>query len=139
MIYQIQRQINTITQGNFNITQYYSKLKRLWEEFACLEPIPACTCRSAKAIGDIVEYHKLMKFLMGLREDYDNSKDQILLTEPLLLISKVYSMMLKVEKQIATHDEYRKFRSHSVHGKILDLQQRKWTRRKRHSLNKTWI
>ena len=44
-----------------------------------------------------------MKFLMGLGEDYDNSKDQILLMEPLLLISKVYSMMLKVEKQIATH------------------------------------
>ena len=57
----------------------------------------------AKAIGDIVESHKLMQFFMGLNEDYDNSKDQILLMDPLPSLSKVYSMIPKVEKQRAAH------------------------------------
>ena len=40
---------------------------------------------------------------MGLNEDYDYLKDQILLMDPLPSLSKVYSMILKVEKQRAAH------------------------------------
>ena len=32
-IYQIHREINTSSHGNLSVTQYYSKLKRLWDEF----------------------------------------------------------------------------------------------------------
>ena len=42
---------------------------------------------------------KLCNFFMGLNEEFDNSKDHILLRDPLPSLSKVYSMVLKVEKQ----------------------------------------
>ena len=44
-----------------------------------------------------------MQFLMGLSEDYDHSKNQILLMDPVPTISKVHAMILKVEKQRVTH------------------------------------
>ena len=89
-------------QGNMTVTQYYSKLKRLWDELSCLEPIPSCICGAAKILGESSESHKIMHFLMGLGEEYDHSKDQILLMDPLPPVSKVFSMMLKVEKQKVT-------------------------------------
>ena len=56
-------------------------------------------CGIARIFSDFVESHKIMQFFMGLNEEFDNSKDQILLLDPLPSLSKVYSMALKVEKK----------------------------------------
>ena len=40
-----------------------------------------------------------MHFLMGLNEEYNHSKDQILMMDPLPSVNKVYSLVLKIEKQ----------------------------------------
>ena len=40
---------------------------------------------------------------MGLSEEFFHSKDQVLLMDPLPSLSRVYSMILKVEKQCMTH------------------------------------
>ena len=40
-----------------------------------------------------------MQFLMGLDDIFDHSKDHILLMDPLSLVNKIYSVILKVEKQ----------------------------------------
>ena len=45
-----------------------------------------------------MESHKVMQFLIGLNGEFDSSKDQISLMEPLPTISKVFSLILKVEK-----------------------------------------
>ena len=50
MIYQIQREINTTTLGDLTVTQYYSRLKKQWDELTCLEPIPVCTCGAARTL-----------------------------------------------------------------------------------------
>lgn len=44
MLYQNQREISSISQGNLSVSEYYIKLKRLWEELTFLMPIPECTC-----------------------------------------------------------------------------------------------
>ena len=99
MIYQLQREINATIQGNAPITQYFSNLKKLWDELSYLESLPPYTCGVARIFSDFVESHKIMQFFMGLNEEFDNSKDQILLLDPLPSLSKVCSMVLKVEKQ----------------------------------------
>ena len=99
MVYQIQREINMVVQCNLSITQYFSKLKRLWDEFTYLESIPIYTCGAVETMSDLLESHNVIQFLMGLNEEYTHSKDHILLMDPLLSINKVYSMVLKVEKQ----------------------------------------
>lgn len=40
MPYQLQKEISSVSQGNMTIVQYYSKLKKLWDEPVCLMPIP---------------------------------------------------------------------------------------------------
>lgn len=39
---------------------------------------------------------------MGFNEEFNNSKDQILLMDPPLTLNRAYSMILKVEKQRVT-------------------------------------
>lgn len=45
-LYQIQRQISSVQQGNDSVTTYSIKLHRAWDEMDRLIPIPACKCGS---------------------------------------------------------------------------------------------
>ncbi|KAJ9162858.1 hypothetical protein P3X46_022600 [Hevea brasiliensis] len=78
---------------------YYTKLKQFWDELANIEVIPSCTCGSMKTAIDIYDKDKLMQFLMGLSDVYDQVWRQILLTDPLPSVNKAYSMVLGVETQ----------------------------------------
>ncbi|KAK9094248.1 hypothetical protein Scep_025717 [Stephania cephalantha] len=45
----------------------------------------------------------MMQFSMGLNDEYDHVRNQILVFEPLPNINKAYSMILRVEKQKEVH------------------------------------
>ncbi|KAL0412141.1 UNVERIFIED_CONTAM: hypothetical protein Slati_3803800 [Sesamum latifolium] len=103
MIYQIQREILTISQGDLSVTIYFTKVKKLWNEIACLVPSPKCTCgkctcETGKAVSVQNESTQLMQFLIGLHEIYDKERSQVLTMDPLPDVEKVYSMILRVEK-----------------------------------------
>ncbi|KAL2241105.1 UNVERIFIED_CONTAM: hypothetical protein Sindi_0751700 [Sesamum indicum] len=53
MIYQIQREISSISQGDMTLTNYLTKVKKLWDEIFCLAPSPKCTCGVNKAINEM--------------------------------------------------------------------------------------
>lgn len=67
-IYQIQRQISLIEQGNQSIVMYYSRLKKLWEELNVLQPVTQCTCGVVSICGcnvsgmftNIISHNKLI-------------------------------------------------------------------------------
>ncbi|XP_048232870.1 uncharacterized protein LOC125370624 [Ricinus communis] len=84
LLYQLQREISS-------------------DEFACLLPLPACSCGASKAVSDLHSMNRLMQFLMGLNDCYNNTKNQILVMEPLPSVNRAYSMMLNVEKQKEVH------------------------------------
>lgn len=83
LLYQIQKEVSTVTQGTLTVAQYYTELKKHWDELACLTQILECTCGSAKVVMDTLESNKLIQFLMGLSDVYDSTRGQILLMEPL--------------------------------------------------------
>ncbi|XP_012065914.1 uncharacterized protein LOC105629006 [Jatropha curcas] len=99
LIYQIQRKIASISQENDSVSVYYTKLKKLWDELASIDPLPACTCGASKAIVDIINRTRLMQFLMGLHDGYDQVRNQLLLLDPFPTINKANSMILQVESQ----------------------------------------
>ncbi|KAK4404216.1 Retrovirus-related Pol polyprotein from transposon RE1 [Sesamum angolense] len=74
-------------------------MKKLWDELACLNPIPACSYGSSKAMAEVKTSSQLMQFLIGLSEAYDHVRNQVLLMEPLPSVAKVYSIFIRVEKQ----------------------------------------
>lgn len=47
-IFSIHRDIGRSLQGSSSISVYYSKLRQLWDEYACLVHLPTCGCESAR-------------------------------------------------------------------------------------------
>ncbi|KAK4388281.1 Retrovirus-related Pol polyprotein from transposon TNT 1-94 [Sesamum angolense] len=82
-LYQLERDIASITQGDFTKADYFTKIQMLWDELAQLRPMPectcgcACTCDLAKATTALVEQRQLIQFLMGLNDKYDNRQRQV--------------------------------------------------------------
>ncbi|KAL0369048.1 UNVERIFIED_CONTAM: hypothetical protein Scaly_1123700 [Sesamum calycinum] len=60
-LYQLERDIASITQGDLTIVDYFTKIQMLWDELVQLRPMPectcgcACTCDLAKATATLVE------------------------------------------------------------------------------------
>lgn len=85
-------------QGNDSRPSYFFKLRNLWDEFASIVP-QSCDCSRSREFNDYVERQKLMQFLMGLNEMYDQSKSQILMIEPTSNLNKAYDMLVERESQ----------------------------------------
>ncbi|KAL2248386.1 uncharacterized protein LOC105162765 [Sesamum indicum] len=111
MIYQIQREISSISQGDMTLTSYLTKIKKLWNELFCLAPSPKCTCGGCvcginKAIGEMYSPIQLMQFLMGLHESFNKEKSQLLMMDPLPDLEKEFSMIFVVEQQRNVQDQF---------------------------------
>ena len=90
-IFQVQRDIYRIEQGQLSIAAYYTKLKGLWDELASYNTT-TCTC------GAQNDHNKLMQFLMGLNESYATTRGQILLMNPLPTARQAYASLVQEEK-----------------------------------------
>ena len=88
-IFELRKDISSLTQENLTINAYYTKFKGLWDEFSNYR---TCTC------GHQVE-ECTMSFLMGLNETYVAVRGQILLMDLMPPLSKVLSLILQDENQ----------------------------------------
>ncbi|KAK4385982.1 hypothetical protein Sango_2468800 [Sesamum angolense] len=102
-------------------TEQYTKLKILWNELMYLAPIPkcactGCTCGASKEMAEIHASNQLIQFLVGLNGVYEQARSQILLLEPLPSVTKAYSMLLRMEKQMqkSGHSRGTCFKIHGV-------------------------
>lgn len=92
-LFDIRNAISNTSQGNQTVNQYFVKLQKLWDELASLRPLPAvCSCEASKLLDEQKREDKLIQFLMGLNEAYENIRSSILVMEPLPDIDKAYSM-----------------------------------------------
>ena len=88
-IFELRKEVSSLTQENLTINAYYTKFKGLWDEFVNYR---TCTC------GHQVE-DCTMSFLMGLNDTYVAVQGQILLMDPIPPLSKVFSLILQDKKQ----------------------------------------
>ena len=88
-IFELKREICSLTQEDLTINGYYTKFKSLWQEFA---EYRTCSC------GHQAE-ECVMSFLMGLNDTYTSVRGQILIMDPVPSLSKVFSLLLQDEKQ----------------------------------------
>ena len=47
LIYQIQQQLYSISQGVDDFSTYFNKLMKIWDELRIVQDLPACTCAAA--------------------------------------------------------------------------------------------
>ena len=103
-VFQLQKDISLIYQGDFSITTYFTQLKVYWDQLQNFRPAPICscgkcTCNLTQMLEDLHLQELVMQFLMGLNDSYSHIKGQILLMDPLPSINKVYSLLIQEERQ----------------------------------------
>lgn len=98
-IYQLHREINTLSQGTDSVSTYYTKLKNLWGEFDALVPSPSCACPKSKEYADHLYQLRLIQFLSGLNESYEQAKRNFLLKGVTPSINQAYAMIIEDEIQ----------------------------------------
>ncbi|XP_070032943.1 uncharacterized protein [Nicotiana tomentosiformis] len=92
----LHREIHTLTQGTMTATDYFSRLRELWDEFDTLMP---CPCPESKQYALHFEYQRLLQFFIRLNESYSQSRSQIMMMSPLPSINKAYSLLVDHESQ----------------------------------------
>ncbi|XP_015165738.1 uncharacterized protein [Solanum tuberosum] len=102
-LFQIQKEINDLSQGTLDITSYYTRMKKLWEELHTLSVKSQCNCLcncGAKATMHKAEQERrLIQFLMGLNEVYTIIRESILMMKPLPSMGQAFALLIQEEKQ----------------------------------------
>ncbi|XP_019416439.1 PREDICTED: uncharacterized protein LOC109327737 [Lupinus angustifolius] len=94
------------SKGDRDISNYFTDLKTQWEELKSLRPMPSCTCSIKCKCGQVNifrayrENEYVLCFLKGLNEEFNTTRTQIRLMEPLPTINKAFSLIIQYERQI---------------------------------------
>jgi len=68
-IHQLKREITLTSQGVMTVTEYFTKLKELWDDLGEHQQIPSCACLKDFNFSKFQEAEKVHKFLMGLDQN----------------------------------------------------------------------
>ncbi|XP_075104166.1 uncharacterized protein LOC142178474 [Nicotiana tabacum] len=97
------KEINDLSQGSLDITSYYTKMKKLWEELNTLITKSHCTCNCScgakESMHKAEQDRRLIQFLMGLNETYIVVRESILMMNPLPSIAQSFSLLIQEERQ----------------------------------------
>ena len=81
------------------VSQYFTKLKSVWDELCSYKPVYICECGALRPWLDYQEIEYVKSFLMGLNDSLALIRGQLLLMEPIPPINKVFSFVVQEEKQ----------------------------------------
>ncbi|XP_010257807.1 PREDICTED: uncharacterized protein LOC104597782 [Nelumbo nucifera] len=97
-IHQLKRDIELLNQGLMNVAAYFAKLKGLWDEMYALILEPVCICGATKDYVAEREREKLYQFLMGLNDNFNSIRSNILAIEPVPGINRAYALIIQEER-----------------------------------------
>ncbi|XP_075659220.1 uncharacterized protein LOC142629121 [Castanea sativa] len=101
--FEIQKEISKFSQGSLSVSSYFTKFKILWDELVHYQSFSACTrvctCGSQRNQLTTQQRDQVFHFLMGLNDSYSTITSQILITKPLPVLNKAYSLILQEEKR----------------------------------------
>ncbi|XP_049342885.1 uncharacterized protein LOC125807200 [Solanum verrucosum] len=103
-LYQLQKEINDLVQGTLDVTSYYTKMKKLWEEMNTLDSIISvlvcvCVCDGKIKMHKAEKDRRLIHFLMGLIEMYSVIRGNILMLTTLPTMAQAFSILSRKERQ----------------------------------------
>ncbi|PWA86739.1 hypothetical protein CTI12_AA138150 [Artemisia annua] len=103
--YKLNKDTYEITQSSDSISEYYTKMKCVWEELDSLNVLPVISVVSQEvslflsALSKQKEEQRLFQFLNGLDDQYSNQRSQILMIVPLPSVENACSMLQQEESQ----------------------------------------
>ncbi|KAK4277055.1 hypothetical protein QN277_015110 [Acacia crassicarpa] len=93
---ELQDELFLIRQGDSTVSDYFTKLRIIWDELLNFRPIPACSCSSKEYFRQ--DY--VIRFLKGLNDRFSTVRSQILLMDPLPSINKAFSLVVQQEREL---------------------------------------
>ncbi|XP_071728916.1 uncharacterized protein [Rutidosis leptorrhynchoides] len=95
--FNLHQKLNSLTQDNSTVSDYYHKLNALWKQFDALVKLPTCVCEANKEFKTHNDLIKLMQFLIGLDESYSSVRSNILLIDPLPSVKTAFAIVTREE------------------------------------------
>ncbi|GAU44433.1 hypothetical protein TSUD_100800 [Trifolium subterraneum] len=99
----LQRDLYALHQESSFVSEYFTKLKGLWEELELSRPIPnctcpiPCTCAAMRAAKKNREEDLVLLFLIGLNDHYSMVRSQILLMDPFPPLNSAFGLVIQHE------------------------------------------
>ncbi|XP_049410324.1 uncharacterized protein LOC125873426 [Solanum stenotomum] len=107
-LFHLQKELNELVQGNFDISCYFTKLKHLWDELDSLNADITCSCvcvcNGKSKISRSLQDQRLIQFMMGLNDTYGQARGTILMINPLSGMDLAYSLLLHDENQMEIYE-----------------------------------
>ncbi|XP_015170021.1 uncharacterized protein [Solanum tuberosum] len=102
-LYQLQKELNDLVQGTLDVTGYYTKMKKLWEDMSIVDVSSqcscVCTCGGKIMLVKTEQDRRLIQFLMGLNEIYTVIRGNILMMSTLPSMAQTFAILSQEEKQ----------------------------------------
>jgi len=95
----LQMEASSLNPGDLSVTDYFTKLRIIWDELDNFRPDPIYSCNEPSVIIQRKREDQAMQFLRGLNDQYNNIKAHILLMEPVPAITKFFSLVIQQERQ----------------------------------------
>ncbi|XP_057538250.1 uncharacterized protein LOC130815786 [Amaranthus tricolor] len=108
-MFSLQEELNALTQTtDLSISDFFIKIKNLWDEFDGLNPIPTCscnatasgTCNVAKKIFKMQKNSKVISFLMKLDKRYKQVRSNMLMMHDFPTATQAYRILLQEETHL---------------------------------------
>lgn len=102
-LYALQQEISESSQENLPIAEYYTQLKKAWDEIDNLSLLPSCECTTCRCnitqkFIKLQQDQRLLTFLMKLSNHYSNVRSHILMMETLPTLPQAYRMLLQEQR-----------------------------------------
>lgn len=93
--YQLEQAVISLKQGNSDLSTYFTKKKTLWEQLANTRSplIKKCDCEQVKELLEEAEMSRIIQFLIGLNENFNNFRGQILNMKPRPGLNDIYNIL----------------------------------------------
>ncbi|CAL1392929.1 unnamed protein product [Linum trigynum] len=110
--YKLRRDITALRQDHLSVAAFYSKLKRLWDDWLTLDPPARCTCGKCEChveqrTRSSHEEMRLLDFLIGLDDNFSVVRTQLLSMKPTPTLGAAYQMAANEEQQRSLSHESR--------------------------------
>ncbi|XP_023757972.2 uncharacterized protein LOC111906436 [Lactuca sativa] len=104
--YELKQLLNATRQGGMSVSNYYTKLRSLWDEIQVVLPLPQCVCDGCecaigKQLNEVKEKERTYEFLMGLDDEFSVIRTQVLAMKPTPSLAATYHLVAEDEQQRA--------------------------------------
>ncbi|XP_074343463.1 uncharacterized protein LOC141682654 [Apium graveolens] len=101
-VYSLEQQFLDINQGTDIVSEFFTKIKTIWDNLNDANPLPYCTCKKCTCnLSQILVHqqleHRVLQFMMKLSEQYSQVRGNVLMMEPLPNISQTYKLFAQEE------------------------------------------